>query len=209
MSIDVTSLISHCWHPLHATGQSDAVYFTDAELTRYFAEHLKRLAQRFGVFVVRDTQSITLVQSTAVYNTPPRHISTLFVSLNNSPLIASSTKELELQNPNFQTTQGTPKRWYQDKVGANRIGFQPVPDAGSDSDQPEVILHQYPCNLDVGHTDVDIEAPNFVGDYLETQILGECYSKESDQAMPEVAKSCRELAGLYESVIENYWGMAQ
>jgi hypothetical protein len=98
------------------------------------------------------------------------------------------------------------KRWYEDKMAFNTIGFHPVPSTASGAGLlPEVVYHAYPCEIE----DDGISAPGFVGDYLEFQAIGEAYSKESDLQMPEVAQAARGIAALYESIIGNLWGPAQ
>lgn len=212
--LDVQGLIQNCWPQLHAVGESDAVAWTDAELTRLFADALKRLAQEFGVFIVRSAE-IVLVQGTAVYNAPTRHVSTLHVAILESgrPLIPSSTKEMEARSGSFQTTQATAdtpiRYWYSDKQGANKIGLVPVPGAADAGTHLEVIYHIYPCNLDAAHTDVDIRAPKFIGDWAESVVMSESYGKESDFQMPESAQSYRQLSQLYEQILSSLWGGAQ
>ncbi len=213
MSLNVQTLISNCWPFLHATSASDAVFFTDAELTRSFADHLKRLAQNFGVFIVRDAVTVSLTQGQAVYDAPPRHLSTLHVAVGGKPLVAGSTAELELLSETYRTTEvvtgKTIRRFYEDKSGFNQIGFQPVPNAALAGEIAEVIFHRYPCNLDEQHTDVAIDAPKVVGDYLEAKVIGDEYSHESDLQMPEVAQVCKQLAALYEATWSQYFGSSQ
>lgn len=214
MPLNVTTLISAIWPFLHASGESDAIVWTDAELTRYFQDHLKRFSQKFGCFVIRDITTITLVNAQATYSLPERHISTLHVSLSNRPLVASARHELERLDVDYITTAETSskrtKRWYQDKQSEDTIGFQPVPATSlSAGSVAEVIYHEYPCNLDELHNDTDINTPSVIGDYLEFQVIGEAYSKESDLSMPEVAQSARALAMLYEAQISNLWQTSQ
>lgn len=213
MSLNVVTLIGHCWPLLHATSASDAVFFTDGELTRSFAEHLKRLAQNFGVFVIRDVVSVILVQGTPTYNAPPRHLSTLHVAVDDLPLVASSTAELELLSETYRVTEvavdKSIRRFYEDKIGVNKIGFQPVPNAALAGEMAEVIFHQFPCSIDEAHTDVVIDAPAVFGDYLEARVIGDAYARESDLQLPEVAQACKQLAALYEAAFSQYWSSAQ
>jgi hypothetical protein len=212
--LSVSTLIANLLPGLHSDSLANLVAWTDEELTRIIADALKRLAQEYGVFVIRDI-TIVLVQGTAVYGAPTRHVSTLHIAILESgrPLIPSSTKEMELKSSSFATTQAavaTPIRYsYSDKSGANKIGLVPVPGALDAGKHLDVIFHQFPCNLDAAHTDVDIRAPKFVGDWAEAVATSEAYGKESDFQMPETAQSCKTLAMLYEQVIGQLYGVAQ
>lgn len=209
MSVSVNALITNLLGPLHSDSTANLVWWTDPELTRFFDEAVKRLARNFGVFVARDTTTITLVQGTAVYDAPARHISTLYVALDGAPLIAASSSELELLDDAYKTTQGTPQYWYNDKEGANRIGFYPVPNAAAAGKHPELIICQFPAELDEAHSNTTIPVPAFEGDYLEAVVLGEAYGKESDARLPETSAAMKQLAKLYEQIFVDLYGEAQ
>ena len=212
MALIVTTMINNLLPWLHAPSTNQLIWWTDAQLTRWFADALKRHAMADGVFVLRHTQ--TLIAAMADYPAPPRHLDTIHVAVNGRPLVASSTTELEALDPAFRTTPETTghlaSRWYADRLGANRIGIYPVPAATfSDGGDLEVIYHGFPCNLDEQHTDTRVEIPDGVGEMIELTVLGEAYGCESDAAMPETAQSARGVAGLIEQVVHAYWGRAQ
>lgn len=214
--LDVEDLISNILPHLHTDTAANAVFTSDPELTRFFDEALKEHARKFLVFVVRDTDDIDLVQGTAVYDAPDRHICTLHVTLlpdgdaeEAADLVASSTTELEGLDEAYRTTQGTPRYWYSDRSGVNQIGFYPVPNAAAANDTIEVIHAEFPEELDEAHDNVDVPVPVPVGDMLEARVLQAAYGKESDFALPEVAKNLGELVSLYEQAITAYWGNAQ
>lgn len=213
MSVSILTTIANCWPYLHAVSAADVVFTSDAELTRIIADRLKALAERFGIFVARDTTSITLVAGTALYQTPPDHLDTIHVAINGVPLIASSTRELEAGDDAFQTTQSSATNpiqfWYEDEVGANTIGFAPVPSALDVGKVIEVIFHTYQCDLDEAHTNVTIDAPLFVGDLLEFTAVAESYQAESDFQMPEVSQAALQLVAVYEQAIGGLWGPSQ
>lgn len=209
MSLNVNTLISNLLAPLHSDSLANLVFWSDAELTRFFDEALKSHARRHGVFVKRDASSITLVQGTAVYSAPTRHIDTLHVTLSGVGLIASSTSELELLDDAFKTTQGTPAYWYSDREGQNKIGFYPVPNLAAVGLNPEIIYHEYVAELDEAHVNTAVPVPAAVGDYLEAMVLKAAYSKESDCAIPETAQNLDELLKLYDSVITSLYGISQ
>lgn len=209
MSEPLATVLAHIYPLLHASSQSDVVFTDDAELTRFLANNAKRLAERFGLFVERDTTTIVLSDGVALYALPDRHLSTLHVSIDGVPLVFSSTATLEAKDEFFQSTAETAgnltSAFYEDKVGANMIGFWPVPADGlSVGKTVEILFHRYPCDLSGG-----IEGPLPVVDYLEIKAIGEAYRKESDFEMPEVAKASEALAGLYEMAMRTYYGDAQ
>lgn len=209
MALNVTDLITNLLPVLHAPDRASLVFWTDAQLTRWFKDALIRHAQRFGVFVKRDAITVDLVEGVATYAAPPNLCDVMHISLNGVPLVASSTSRLELLDDAFQTTQGTPRRWYPDRIGANRIGVYPVPDAAVAGQTLEIVYHEFPCNLDEAHTNVDVEVPPAVGRLFELQVIGEARGAESDAAMPEVAASARQISGLLEQVVGVYYGEAQ
>jgi hypothetical protein len=217
MPLDITVLISHLWPFWHAQSAADAVFISDAEATHYFADWLKRIAETYGVFLTRDTTFITFQSGVQVYTLPPRHLATVHVSLNGKPIGASSTKELEASDDNFQTTLATVPgtrpgpiaRYFEDKSGANEIGFYPVPAAGDTGSKPEIIFWQYPCNLDEAHTGVEIDTPAVIGDLLELLVVKEGYQREGDFEQPEVAQAITQLTSVYFQAMKTYYGSAQ
>lgn len=201
-------LQSDLYIQLHSTSQNDAIFVNDSEIKKVLADRLTDLAMQHGLYIVRDVAFITLVAGQAVYDLPPRHLSTLHVALNGSPLIASSTAELEGRDATFETTPATAlkpiARWSQDKEGFNLLRLHPVPAAADAGSKLEVIYAQYPCEIDEG-----IEGPRFLCDLLELLALGDLYSRESDFAEPEAAKAANALAGLYVEIMDSLYGSAQ
>jgi hypothetical protein len=197
---------------LHSDSVANLVWWSQNEITRWFSDAFKRLAQNYGLFVVRDVTAISLIQGEPLYDAPPRHLSTLHVAVGNRPLIADSTHALELRDADYQVTEAPVdehvQRWYSDKVGANMIGFQPVPGVEDDGENAEVIFHQYPC-YDEGDLNETIDVPLFIGDYLEAVVIGEAYSCESDAQCVEIGQAARALAGLYTEIFASYWKGAQ
>lgn len=208
MTIPLATLQTGLWPDLHAVGESDAVFVDSAELERVIADRLKDIAKQYGVYVTRDIAFITLVAGQALYNLPPRHLSTLHVSLNGRPLIASSRAELEARDLSYTTRAATVanpvRRWYEDKQTANTIGLHSVPAAADAGSELEVIYHSYPCEVDEG-----IDGPLIIGDLLHLLTLGDLYSRESDFSEPEAAQSAKAVAGLITAQFANLWGMAQ
>ncbi len=207
--ISPSTIRDHVYIYLHARSQSDALIVNDSELDRVLSDALSDLAINYGIFVAQNETFITLVDAQADYDLPPRHISTLHAALDDRPLTPSSREETERRDASYRTRAATlaspTRRFYQDKGGFNRIGFHPVPStAAGAGEHVEIIYHVYPCEV----TD-DVEAPLFVSDLLEVLATRDCYGKESDLAMPEVAKALRGLSEIYTGLLKGYWGMAQ
>lgn len=208
MAQNVSTLITRMLPDLHTDSIANAVFVADCEMRTFFDHAVKRLARLAGVFVTRDT-SITVSTSTATYALPARHLNTLRVTLNGAPLVSADTHALAMKVGTFESTTGTPKKWYQDKITVDRIGLEPVPNAGSNGHTLAVIYNSYPAELDCVPTNTTIPVPAVIGDYLESVALMEAYGKESDFALPESSQHLKQHAGLIEQVVTAYWGMAQ
>lgn len=232
-----TTLLNNILPMLHIAGTANA-FWTDSQLHRWFADWIKRHAERQGVFVLRDV-SQTLTAGTAVYAAPADHLDTIHVAtaisigaamnglllesgdllllesgdemllesgttaaVVGTGLVASSTTELEALDDLYATTQGTPERWYPDRIGANHIGLYPVPDASGAT--LEVIYHGFPCDLSSG-----FNAPTAIGDYLELAVYAEAVGCESDGQIPEAATAARQVMSLIDEVVQLYFGRAQ
>lgn len=208
MTTPLSTIQQNIYRQTHASSESDSVFLTDGEIESIAADRLSDLAMEHGIYIVRDTTFITLVAGQALYDLPPRHLSTLHVAPNGSPLVPTSTAELEARDSAFETTPATAQRpiarWYEDKVSANIIGLHPVPAAADAGTKLEVIFARYPCEVTDG-----IEGPRFLADLLELLILGDAYSRESDFAEPEAAQAAKALASLYVEVVDSLFGQAQ
>lgn len=213
MSVNASNLFSDLWPQLHATSAADFFFGTQNDLVRYLGDHIKRSAESFGLFVVRDTNSVTFSNGRQLYRAPALYLSGISFSYGGSPLIPSSTAEQDAGDSSFTSTVASANNpvlyWFADKIGANMLGFSPIPGPLDDGHQPELIYHEYPCSLheDLGNS--IINAPNFFGDYLELGVVKDAYMKTSDFEMPEVGKAAGQLMALYEQAMTQYWGTAQ
>jgi hypothetical protein len=231
-----TTLLNNILPMLHAAGTANLVWWTDGQLHRWFADHVKRHAEAHGVFVLRDATA-TLVAGTATYDAPADHLDTIHVAITSGAsgddaldlesddslllesgdeillesatvtssaagLVASSTTELEALDDAYATTQGTPTRWYPDRIGANMIGLYPVPSASGAT--LEVIYHGFPCDLSSGFF-----GPAVAGNYLELAVFAEAVGCESDGQMVESAANARQVMSLMDEVTQMYYGRTQ
>lgn len=209
MPFQISDEFSPLWPFLHATGAADAVFWTDPQLTRFMADSIRRLCQKYQIDVLRDASTVVLVQGQATYATPPDHLATMHVALSGKPLIPTSTAVLERLDPAYQTTQGTPKRWYTDRVGNDVIGFYPVPDGPSAGKSPEIIFQSWPCAPDEAHTINTINLQRWVQDWLLLKTLEQAFAAESDGRQVESSQGSAAMAGVFEQQIASLWGGAQ
>lgn len=205
--LDSTQVIDQLLWTLHAGSRADLVFWTEGDLIQFMDEALKRLARIACVFVGRDA-SIVTVTSRATYTLPDRHISTLHVSHTSHdaslPLRPSGTLEMEALDTAYQTTEGTPERWYEDLQGATTIGLAPVPDT---DDEPIPIIYEgWPAELDAGRQNTLVSAPPPIKGYLAMCVLASCYGRESEIESPDIAAHCRGRMQLYEEALRGYYG---
>lgn len=205
---DVNTLITGLLPDLHTDSIANLVWWTKAELIQWADEALKRAAKRFALFINRDASQVT-VSGSASFNRASRHLTTLHVAVGNRSLIASSSEELFATDESYQTTQGDPEeRWYEDKLSTT-TGYQPLTTAAAAGRTIRALYTEFPTELDTGEINTTIPGPLCFGDYIQTAIRAEANSKESDAAMPEVAKHDREMMSLYENLFSYYWGENQ
>lgn len=197
-NLDTSQVIDEALYPLHAGSRADLTFWTEADLLEWLDEALKRLSRVACVFVGTTTSTLT-VQGQASYALPPRHVATLHISYQTTALRPAATLDLEMRNPDYQTTQGTPDHWYQDLQGGSSFGLAPVPDT---NDQPLPIVYE-------GWPDPDqplIGAPSPLKGYLAMKVLEGAYGREGEAESPEIAAHCKSRAEMYEQLLVSYYG---
>jgi hypothetical protein len=205
---DINTLITGLLPDLHSDSITNLTWWTKAELIQWADEALKRAAKRFALFINRDASQTTSAAGGS-FARASRHLATLHVNIGNRSLTASSSEELFAADESYQTTQGDPEeRWFEDKL-ATTTGYQPLTPAAAAGRTIRALYTEFPAELDTGELNTTIPGPLCFGDYIQTAIRAEANSKESDAAMPEVAKHDRELMSLYESLFSYYWGENQ
>lgn len=201
--IDTTAVIQSILPDLHADNLADLYFWTEGELIRWEDECVKRLARVAAVFVRRDASLVT-VAGQASYSLPPRHVTSLHVSLGTVPLRPANMEELEGLDTDFRTTPGTPERWYEDKLAAPEVAFAPVPDAAG---VPlPIVYNSWPPELDASKVNTSLPAPAPVKGYIAMAVLGAAYQIEGESEMPDVASHCRGRLELYERTFQAYFG---
>jgi hypothetical protein len=188
---DLTDLVaSGCW-------------VTVAELYQWADEAAKQLSYKAGVFVVNDS-SITVVAGTAAYSLPATHVFTVAAWLGTTPLRVTPVRELWALDATWPASTGPASRVSIDAGCVGTITVYPKPTAGGTLSQ---VCQEFPSAIVEGSTTVAL--PRVLEDYFTYAMLAGARGKESDAAMPEMAKHFRERMGLYEQVMEHLWGPGQ
>jgi hypothetical protein len=179
-----------------------------AELYQWADEAAKRLSYEVGVFIVLDT-SVSVSAGTAAYSLPASHVFTLAVALvaaSGVPQILRLTpvKDLWALDANWPASSGAARRCSMDAGAVGTITLYPIPTAGGTLSQ---ICQEFPATIAVGSTVIALSA--VLEDYFGYAMLAGARGKESDAAMPEMAKHFGERMKLYEQVMEHLWGPGQ
>lgn len=201
IGIDSDDVIDEALPTLHAATRGDLVFWDVTELIEWLDEGLKRLAAGTAFFVSRATASTVIGQ--AGYDAPPQHLATLHVSLDNVPLRAGSTIELEARDSSYLTTPGTPDHWYEDLQGLDHTSLTPVPAAVQTMAS---IFTCWPGTLDDAEVNHTIPAPNPLKGYLAMWLIGEAYGREGQMEAPEIAAHCEGRIALYQQLFQAYYG---
>jgi|SRR5919197_1751547 hypothetical protein len=200
--IDTTQVIDGILAALHAASRAELVFWTEAELIHAMDEALKRLARKTRLWVTRDATTVTAA-ATPDYALPQRHIQTLHVTYDGTPLRPASVAELVTRDGAFRSTGGTPTHWYEDQLGGATIGLAKVPAAIKELD---VIYAGWPEPLDAGRQQTMVLAPAPLKGYLAVCVLAEAWGQEGEGEMPEAAAHCRERIAMYDQLFASYWG---
>jgi|ERR1041385_8133440 hypothetical protein len=197
-NLDPTQVIDELLPTLHAANRNELTFWTEADLLEWLDEALKRLARVACVFVGNATTTLT-VQGQAFYSLPERHIATLHLSYLTTAMRSAAMIDLEMRDPAFQTTQGTPDHWYQDLQGGTVFGLAPVPDT---NDVPLPIVYEgWP---DPNQTLIGAPAP--LKGYLAMKVLEGAYGREGEMESPDIAAHCKMRAEMYEQLFVSYYG---
>lgn len=203
--MNVTDIITRLVPQLHSDTVNNLSVWTECELIQWVDESVKRLARITGSFVERDITSISLALDQMRYTLPARHVATLFVTLDDKPLIPTSTTQLEALDPNWENADiDTPARWAEDKELGQLIIYPP-PDPPNVSKTVGIIMLAYPAELDCPKVNTSVVLPKPLEDYCEIVALGKAYGKDSDLRLPEVASHAAQRAQLYEQICQKYW----
>lgn len=202
-SVTAGQILAGLYPRLHAHDASDLVWWTEAGLLTWANIAVQKLARLCGVFVGRAITGSATEQ--AVYPLPVNHISTLQITYDGKPLRPSTSTELTALDPDYATTPGAPRRWYEDQIGMRSLGLAAVPT--EDSKIIGMLHHFYPPELTNDASELPV--PDAVAAYVSDSILASAYGAQGQSAMPEVAAFLNSKCQMLEQVFVQYWGPAQ
>jgi hypothetical protein len=191
---------------LNAAGPGDLVFWTQAELYLYIDEAAQRLARTCGVWVERDTTTITEAGE-GVYALPPAQVSTVQADLNGLVLQPRTVAELEALDASWPLTEGPPVAFVQNLQGLAQIVLYPAPDDNNGGLSVGLILREFPIAPTASNP--FLAAPTCVREYFTFRALEAARGKQSKAEMPDVAAWIGKTAGMLEQVMTELWGTAQ
>ena len=204
--INVADVIERLLPALGTYQAANLIHWDAEELYEYADQGVQALARATGLFVERDATT-TIVNGTALYTLPTRHLSTIHVSVvGQANLRGASVADLEALSDTWLTdTAGIAaiEAFTPDFDGTEKIRLYKSPTAGGTL---AVVFHQYPTEIAAGTP--TLTAPTVLEDYVWWEMLRAARAKESDAAMPEVAEHAEQVVELYTEVIRSYWGEA-
>jgi hypothetical protein len=205
---DAANCIADLWFRLGFLSPDDMAiddrWVTIAELYQFADDVVKGLASRLGLFMVYDA-SIAIVNGTGLYTMPAGHIFTVMawsvISGTLQILRLTTSGQLFALDATWPATSGTPTRISFDAGGVGTGTLYPAPTANGTLAQ---ILQQFPAAVVAGSSSIPV-SPVLQG-YFSYALLAAARSKESDQAMPEIAAHAKARMANYEKVFEHLYG---
>lgn len=195
----------------YSDAQASGAYATDAELFQFADDAAKLLAYRVGVLMSLDS-SVTITAGVSVYNLQGNHVFTVYAWVAPLPNVGGSVQLLRATPVNnlfalddtWASSSGEATRYSLDAGSVGTITLYPTPVNSGILNQ---ICQEYPAT--VSYSNLFIDLPYVLQDYLTYSILAAARGKESDQAMPEMAAHFKERTKLYEQVCESLYGPGQ
>lgn len=203
--VNLAALLDELWAPLNAASALDAMYWTTTDIYQYFDEAAKKLGRDCGTFVRYDG-TIATVNGTAAYSLPTDHISTLQVDLAGTVLKPRNVQQLEALDVNWPTAAGTPAA-FANYPGLATVTLYPIPGAADAAKTVGVVEHSVPATISAAAAIVAMPTP--VREFFRFRALAAARSKESKGQMQDTAQWFTSLAGMMETAIQNFYGVAQ
>lgn len=194
-------LLPSLYTALNATGASDIVFWTSTQLYEWMDEAIQRICRAATIMAERSTQ--TTSSGEPVYPLPARYLSMAHVSVDGTSIGVSSVPEMEALDADWENTSGAVNTYLLDMIGTANLRLYRRP---TGAQTLGTAYRTYPSTIQAGST---VVLPAVVGDALHFNVLAGARGNEGQAGMPEVAKVCREVAGLYEKMFAAYFGGAQ
>lgn len=186
---------------------TNSFWVTTTELYQWGDDAAKKLAYSAGIFPVVDN-SITTTPSTAAYNLPAAHVFTVlaWLTYNAAPLQLlrlSTVGQLFALDAAWSATSGSPTRASLDAGGVGTITLYPNPTAGGTLNQ---VCQEFPA---VSNGSSQLALSPVTIDAFTYALLAGARGKESDAAMPEMARHYQQRVDLYAQIADHLWGPGQ
>lgn len=197
-------VVSDLWAPLNATGEADAIYWTEAELYEWIDEAAKRLARKLGLFVVYDT-SLSTATGTKNYTLPTGHAGTIQCDIAGRMLRARNVQELEALDSAWTTAvNAKPKAFVEDTQGLTQLTLYPPPNLAENAKIIGLTMLTTLATISV--STAQFAAPQCIREYFTFSALAEARAKETNASMDEIAQWMRGLVDTYEDAMRQLWG---
>lgn len=207
MSLDIANSVADVLYRLGFTDSTDlannSAWLTSTELYQWADEEGKALSYRTGLFVTYDT-SITVTSGTAAWTLPSNHVFTVAAWLGTQPLRITRVADLWALDSLWSATSGPAKRASLDAAGVGTIVLYPNPTSGGTLAQ---VCAEFPSTIASGSSTISL--PLVLQDLFSYAMLAGARGKESEAAMPEMAKHFRDRVTMYEQVIQHLYGPGQ
>lgn len=213
MACDVADSLSDLWFRLGFLSQGDldaAAWLTPADLYQFADEAVQRLAYTCGLFKVFDS-SVSVTSSIASVTMPAGHIFTVFAYILYNPSFAqilrlTNVEQLFALDASWTAQTGWPTRLSFDAgfPGTGGLGIATLYPAASQAGSLCQVMQQAPAPVAAGSSVLPISP--ILTDYFTYAVLATTLGKESDHSKSEVAAHCQERMGLYQKVLQQYFG---
>lgn len=198
--MDLSAVLTDLLPALNAATTADLVWWAVEDLYDRMDEAAKALARKHIVFVGIDD----VTQSASEAPLASGAIVVIHLTWNGLSVRATSVHELEALDGQWMlTTAVAPLRWTQD-LGIAQVCLYPSPLYPG---ALERVSAYFPAAISTTQTLVSAPAP--LSEYFWLATLGSARDVEGEAKMPEVAAHCASALGLWNKVLDSYWGAAQ
>lgn len=202
---DCSAIQNNLIPTLHADSLVNTTAAAQADLYRSFNQALRKLA-KLGLFAKADA-ALTIAAGVPTVSLPTRHIQTLYAAVRQSaepwePIDRVTRAQLEALDSDWATTTSSiPARYVEELEGHSTMRVHETPDTNTD-----LTLLYLERLADVSVGSPTFTAPAVVEDYLYYWALRDARQKNTDEAMPDVARFADERLALLEQAFAEYWG---
>jgi hypothetical protein len=179
---------------LGSEARTNNPFWAESALNAIALHRLQALAGMIGLEV--NVATSDLAPGTASYAPSTPLIAVLAVTFAGSDLRPASIEEISALDDAWATRSGAPTRYLQEHQGFSELRLYPIPAV---SGQLVVISFGAPSSFAAG-------LPDCVESVLAPEIVSILRDRDSDAAMPEVAKPIAQMAEQHRAMLAHYWG---